>query len=425
MNFQNTRAFAQSLDAQDPLAGYQKEFEFPQVNGKKTIYFTGNSLGLMPKRAKKYIDDVMNDWANLAVEGHFYAEKPWWDYHERFAAPLSKIVGAKPSEVSVMNTLTVNLHMMMVSFYTPTAKRFKIICEEKAFPSDQYMFQTQVKYRGLDPKDVIVEVKRREGEHNLRNEDIIAKINEVGDELALVLIGGINYYTGQVLDMQAITDAGHKVGAKVGWDLAHAAGNIELKLHEWDVDFACWCSYKYMNAGPGSVAGYFVHERHHNNKDLNRFGGWYGQVKERRFLMEPEFTPNQGALGWQSSCTGVLAMAPYLASVEMFDEIGMEALIKKRDLITSYLEFIINETAKEVGSNLEIITPGLQQERGSQLSVILHGKGKDLFHYLMKEGVIVDWREPAVIRLAPVPLYTTFEEMYEFGQILKKGIQTT
>lgn len=425
MNFQNTRAFAQSLDAQDPLAGYQKEFEFPQVNGKKTIYFTGNSLGLMPKRAKKYIDDVMNDWANLAVEGHFYAEKPWWDYHERFAAPLSKIVGAKPSEVSVMNTLTVNLHMMMVSFYTPTAKRFKIICEEKAFPSDQYMFQTQVKYRGLDPKDVIVEVKRREGEHNLRNEDIISKINEVGDELALVLIGGINYYTGQVLDMQAITEAGHKVGAKVGWDLAHAAGNIELKLHEWDVDFACWCSYKYMNAGPGSVAGYFVHERHHNNKDLNRFGGWYGQVKERRFLMEPEFTPNEGALGWQSSCTGVLAMAPYLASVEMFDEIGMEALIKKRDLITSYLEFIINETAKEVGSNLEIITPGLQQERGSQLSVILHGKGKDLFHYLMKEGVIVDWREPAVIRLAPVPLYTTFEEMYEFGQILKKGIQTT
>lgn len=425
MNFQNTRAFAQSLDAQDTLARYQEEFEFPKVNGKKTIYFTGNSLGLMPKRARKYVDDVMNDWANLAVEGHFYAEKPWWDYHERFAAPLSKIVGARPSEVSVMNTLTVNLHMMMVSFYTPTPGRYKIICEEKAFPSDQYMFQTQVKYRGLDPKDVIVEVKRREGEHNLRNEDIIAKINEVGDELALVLIGGINYYTGQVLDMKAITEAGHKVGAKVGWDLAHAAGNIELKLHEWDVDFACWCSYKYMNAGPGSVSGYFVHEKHHNNKELNRFGGWYGQVKERRFLMEPEFTPNDGALGWQSSCTGVLAMAPYLASVEMFDEIGMEALIKKRNLITSYLEFIINETAKEVGSNLEIITPEQQEERGSQLSVILHGKGKDLFHYLMKEGVVVDWREPAVIRLAPVPLYTTFEEMYDFGQILKKGIQTT
>lgn len=425
MNFQNTREFAQSLDAQDELKKYQSEFEFPKVNGKKTIYFTGNSLGLMPKRAKKYVEDVMNDWANMAVEGHFYAEKPWWDYHERFSNPLSKIVGAKPSEVSVMNTLTVNLHMMMVSFYNPTATRFKIICEEKAFPSDQYMFQTQVKFHGLDPKDVIVEVKRREGEHNLRNEDIIAKINEVGDELALVLIGGINYYTGQVLDMENITKAGHAVGANVGWDLAHAAGNIELKLHEWNVDFACWCSYKYMNAGPGSVAGYFVHEKHHTNKDINRFGGWYGHNKERRFLMEPEYTPNEGALGWQSSCTGVLAMAPYLASVEMFDEIGMEALMKKRDLITAYLEFIVEETAKETGTNLEIITPKNQAERGSQLSVVLHGEGKELFHYLMKQGVVTDWREPAVIRLAPVPLYTTFEEMYEFGQILKTGIQTT
>lgn len=425
MNFQNTREFAQSLDAQDQLKKYQSEFEFPKVNGKKTIYFTGNSLGLMPKRAKNYVDDVMNDWANMAVEGHFYADKPWWDYHERFSNPLSKIVGAKPSEVSVMNTLTVNLHMMMVSFYNPTSTRFKIICEEKAFPSDQYMFQTQVKFHGLDPKDVIVEVKRREGEHNLRNEDIIAKINEVGDELALVLIGGINYYTGQVLDMENITKAGHTVGAQVGWDLAHAAGNIELKLHDWNVDFACWCSYKYMNAGPGSVAGYFVHEKHHSNKELNRFGGWYGHNKERRFLMEPEYTPNEGALGWQSSCTGVLAMAPYLASVEMFDEIGMEALVKKRDLITAYLQYIVEETAKETETNLEIITPKNPAERGSQLSVILHGEGKELFHFLMKNGVVTDWREPAVIRLAPVPLYTTFEEMYDFGQILKTGIQTT
>ena len=423
MNFENTRAFAQSLDQQDSLAKYQSEFEFPKVNGKKTIYFTGNSLGLMPKRAKKYIDDVMADWANLAVEGHFYAEKSWWDYHERFSNPLAKVVGALPSEVSVMNTLTVNLHMMMVSFYNPTAQRFKIICEEKAFPSDQYLLQTQVKFHGFDPKDAIVEVKRREGEHNLRTEDIVAKINEVGNELALVLIGGINYYTGQVLDMKTITEAGHKVGANVGWDLAHAAGNIAMNLHDWDVDFACWCSYKYMNAGPGSVSGYFVHEKHHKNKNLNRFGGWYGHNKERRFLMEPEFTPNEGALGWQSSCTGVLAMAPYLASVEMFDEIGMDALIQKRDLITAYLEYIILDIAKEVGSNLEIITPKNPEERASQLSVVLHGQGRSLFEYLMKEGVIVDWREPAVIRLAPVPLYTTFEEMYEFGQILKKGIQ--
>lgn len=424
MTFENRREFAKQLDAQDALAKYRNEFNFPKVNGKKTIYFTGNSLGLQPKSAKTYIDEVMNDWAEMAVEGHFFADKPWWDYHERFSKPLSKVVGALPSEVTVMNTLTVNLHMMMVSFYQPTEKRFKIICEEKAFPSDQYMLQTQVKFHGLNPADVIVEVKRREGEHNLRNEDIIAKINEVGDELALVLIGGINYYTGQVLDMKAITEAGHKVGAFVGWDLAHAAGNIKLELHDWNVDFAAWCSYKYMNAGPGSVSGIFVHEKHHSNKDLPRFGGWYGHNKERRFLMEPNYDPNPGALGWQSSCTGVLAMAPYLASVEMFEEVGMEALFTKRDKITAYLEFIIEEIAKEVKGNFELITPKNLSERGSQLSVLLHGEGKSLFHYLMKEGVIVDWREPAVIRLAPVPLYSTYEEMYEFGQILKRGIQT-
>jgi len=423
MTFENSREFAKQLDAQDALAKYRDEFNFPKVNGKKTIYFTGNSLGLQPKSAKTYIDEVMNDWAEMAVEGHFFADRPWWDYHERFSKPLSRVVGALPSEVTVMNTLTVNLHMMMVSFYQPTDKRFKIICEEKAFPSDQYMLQTQVKFHGLNPDDVIVEVKRREGEHNLRNEDIIAKINEVGDELALVLIGGINYYTGQVLDMKSITEAGHNVGAFVGWDLAHAAGNIKLELHDWNVDFAAWCSYKYMNAGPGSVSGIFVHEKHHSNKDLPRFGGWYGHNKERRFLMEPNYDPNPGALGWQSSCTGVLAMAPYLASVEMFEEVGMEALFEKRDKITAYLEFIIEEIAKEVNGNFELITPKNLNERGSQLSVLLHGEGKSLFHYLMKEGVIVDWREPAVIRLAPVPLYSSYEEMYEFGQILKRGIQ--
>lgn len=422
MNFENTLAFAQSLDAKDVLAKYKDEFEFPKINGKKAIYFTGNSLGLLPKRARKFIDDVVNDWSTMAVEGHFYAEKPWWDYHERFSNPLSKIVGALPEEVSVMNTLTVNLHMMMVSFYRPTGKRFKIICEEKAFPSDQYLLQTQVKFHGFDPNTAIVEVKRREGEHNLRNEDIIAKIKEVGDELALVLIGGINYYTGQVLDMAAITKAGHSVGAIVGWDLAHAAGNIEMSLHDWEVDFACWCSYKYMNAGPGSVSGYFIHQKHHNNPEIPRFGGWYGHNKERRFLMEPNFEPNPGALGWQSSCTGVLAMAPYLASVEIFDEIGMKALVEKRDLITSYLEFIINDIAKKTKSNLEIITPKNKNERGSQLSVIFHGQGRQLFENLMKNGVITDWREPAVIRFAPVPLYTSFEEMYQFGQILEKAL---
>ena len=422
MTFENTLEFAKKLDSQDQLHKYQDQFIFPQVNGKKVIYFTGNSLGLQPKRSKEYVDEVMNDWANLAVEGHFYSEKPWWDYHERFANPLSKIVGALPTEVTVMNTLTVNLHLLMVSFYRPTKTRYKIICEEKAFPSDQYMFQSQVHFHGYKPEDAIVEIKRRNGEHNIRLEDVAAKIEEVGEELALVLIGGVNYYTGQVFDMKTITAAGHKAGAYVGWDLAHAAGNIKLELHDWNVDFAAWCSYKYMNSGPGNASGCFIHEKHHNNIDLPRFAGWWGHNKERRFKMEPSFDPIRGADGWQISNLPVLSLAPYLAAVEMFDEIGMDVLIKKRDNITSYLEFILHEIDKEVVSSFEIITPSNPAERASQLSVLLNGEGSSLFDYLMKKGVITDWREPNVIRLAPVPLYTSYEDMYDFGQILKAGI---
>ncbi len=427
MNFQNTREFAQELDRQDELAKYREEFIFPQINGKDVIYFTGNSLGLQSKVAKKYVEEVMQDWGSLAVEGHFYADKPWWDYQERFCQPLSEIVGAKPTEVGVMNTLTVNLHLLMVSFYQPSSKKFKIICEEKAFPSDQYMFQSQVAFHakniGFDPKEAIVEIKRREGEHNIRIEDVLSKIEEVGEELALVLIGGVNYYTGQVFDMKTITEAGHKVGAFVGWDLAHAAGNIELKLHDWDVDFAAWCSYKYMNSGPGNASGYFIHEKHHNDTTLSRFAGWWGHNKERRFLMEPNFDPARSADGWQISNLPVLTLAPYLASVHMFAEIGMPKLIKKRDLITSYLEFILHEIDAEIeGTEFEIITPSNPNERACQLSVYLHGQGRTLFEYLMKNGVITDWREPNVIRLAPVPLYSSFEDMYEFGQILKEGI---
>jgi kynureninase len=424
MTFENSLAFAQQLDAQDQLRQYQNEFSFPQVNGMKTIYFTGNSLGLQPKRARAYVDEVMNDWANLAVEGHFYAEKPWWDYHERFANPLSQLVGALPSEVTVMNTLTVNLHLLMVSFYRPTATRYKIICEEKAFPSDQYLFQSQVNFHGYATEDAIVEVKRREGEHNIRLEDVLAKINEVGDELALVLIGGVNYYTGQVFDMKTITEAGHRVGAYVGWDLAHAAGNIKLELHDWQVDFAAWCSYKYMNSGPGNASGCFIHEKHHSKSELPRFAGWWGHNKERRFKMEPQFNPIQGADGWQISNLPVLSLAPYLASVELFAEIGMEALIQKRNTITAYLEFVLREIDREVQGNFEIITPSNPSERGCQLSVFLHGEGRSLFDYLMKNGVIIDWREPNVIRLAPVPMYTSFEDIYRFGQILKTGIES-
>ncbi|MBF6608507.1 MAG: kynureninase [Flavobacterium sp.] len=421
MTFENTREFALELDSHDPLAKYQQEFIFPEIKGKKAIYFTGNSLGLQPKRTKEYVDEVMTDWAKLAVEGHFVADKPWWDYHERFANPLSSVVGALPSEVTVMNTLTVNLHLMMVSFYRPTPKKYKIICESKAFPSDQYMLQSQVCFHGYKPEDAIVEIQRREGEHNIRLEDVLAKIDEVGDELALVLLGGVNYYTGQVFDIKTITEAGHKVGAYVGWDLAHAAGNIKLELHDWNVDFAAWCSYKYMNSGPGNVSGCFIHEMHHEDTDLHRFAGWWGHNKERRFMMEPQFDPCKGANGWQISNLPVLSMAPYLASVMMFDEVGMDALIAKRDQITAYLDYVLKEIDLEVSSTFEIITPA-ENERACQLSVFLHGEGRPLFDYLLEHGIVTDWREPNVIRLAPVPLYTSYLDIYEFGQILKDGI---
>ncbi len=423
MQFENSREFAQKLDQKDPLGSYRDQFIFPKVNNKQVIYFTGNSLGLQPKVTSKYIDEVMNDWAALAVEGHFYADKPWWDYHERLAKPLSKIVGAKTSEITVMNTLTVNLHLLMVSFYRPKGKRYKIICEEKAFPSDQYMLQSQVRFHGYDPDDAIVEIKKRKGEHNFRIEDILSTISSVGETCALVLIGGVNYYTGQVFDIKTITKAGHEIGAFVGWDLAHGAGNVQLELHDWNVDFAAWCSYKYMNSGPGNASGCYIHERFHNKKDIPRFEGWWGTEKESRFLMKPEFTPMSNADAWQLSNASILSLAPYLASLELFDEVGMETLIQKRNLIVAYLEYILHKIDAEVDSTFEIITPSIQRERGTQLSVFLHGEGKRLFDYLMKNGVITDWREPNVIRLAPAPFYCSFEDMYDFGQILKQGIK--
>ena len=419
MEFKNSLVFAQQLDAEDPLRKYRDEFHFPKVKGKDVIYFTGNSLGLQPKRTQKFVDDIMKDWKDLAVEGHFHAEKPWWDYHERLAAPLAKVVGAKTPEVSVMNTLTVNLHMLMVSFYRPTEKRFKIICEEKAFPSDQYMLNSQVEFHGFDANTAIVEVKKRPGENFWHTQDVIDKINEVGEELALVLIGGVNYYNGQVFNMEAITKAAKAQGAFIGWDLAHGVGNVELKLHDWGVDFAAWCSYKYMNSGPGNASGIFVHEKYLNNNEIPRFEGWWGTKKETRFLMKPEFEPMENADAWQVSNPPVLSLAPYLASLEMFDEVGMEALISKRNLIVAYLEFILQEIDKETEGSFEIITP---KDRGCQLSVFLHGQGKDLFNYLMDNGVITDWREPNVIRLAPAPFYCSFADMYNFGQILKSGI---
>lgn len=421
--FENTLDFARKLDAEDPLKDYRKEFIFPQHKGKDVIYFTGNSLGLQPKNAQKYVDEVMTDWGKLAVEGHFEGEKPWWDYHERFSEPLSKIMGAKPAEVGVMNTLTVNLHLLMVSFYRPTKKRYKIICEEKAFPSDQYLLASQVRFHGFDPEDAIIELKKREGEHHFRTEDILAKIEEVGEECALVFMGGVNYYSGQVFDMETITRAGKNTGGFVGWDLAHAAGNIELYLHEWNVDFAAWCSYKYMNSGPGNASGYFIHEKYHNKKDIPRFEGWWGHNKGRRFLMEPEFQPEPNANAWQLSNAPILALAPYLASLQLFEAAGLSALIEKRKKIVAFLEFILKEISRESEKEFEIITPENPEERGCQLSVSFHGQGKELFRFLMKNGVVTDWREPNVIRLAPAPFYCSFEDMYRFGAILREGIK--
>lgn len=419
MHLENTLAFSKKMDAEDSLAAYRSEFIFPEVNGEPVIYFTGNSLGLQPRRTAKYVEEIMTDWAKLGVEGHFKAEKPWWDYHERLAAPLAPIVGALEEEVTVMNTLTVNLHLLMVSFYRPDKKRYKILCEQKAFPSDQYMLKSQLRFHGYDPEEALVEVEKRPGEHHWRTDDFLEAIEEHKDELALVLIGGVNYYNGQVMDMEAITRKAKEYGIMVGWDLAHAAGNIELKLHDWDVDFAAWCSYKYMNSGPGNLSGIFVHKRYHGKKDIPRFEGWWGTKKETRFLMKPEFEPMPNAEAWQLSNAPVMSLAPYLASLSLFEEVGMEKLRAKSKKLTAYLEFILREVEKEVEGEFEIITP---QDRGCQLSVLLHGEGKALFDYLMEQGVVPDWREPNVIRLAPVPFYNSFEEMYRFGQILKKGM---
>lgn len=419
MNYDNTEAFARDLDARDPLGPYRDEFLFPQHDGQDVIYFTGNSLGLQPKRAAARVREVMDSWEERAVEGHFNGPNPWWVYHEQLAPYLERVVGARPGEVTVMNTLTVNLHLLLVSFYRPSGGRFRILCEEKAFPSDQYMLKSQLRFHGYDPSEALIEIPKRSGEHHWRTGDILDAIETHADSLALVLMGGVNYYNGQVLDMAAITKAGHAAGAKVGWDLAHAAGNVRLELSKWGVDFAAWCSYKYMNSGPGNASGVYINKKYLQDPDIPRFEGWWGTRKETRFLMRPEFDPEPSADAWQLSNPPILALAPYLASLELFDEVGMDALIAKSEQLTGYLEYILREVDRQVESRFEIITPA---ERGCQLSVFLHGEGRSLFEYLMDHGVVTDWREPNVIRLAPAPFYCSYLDMYRFGRILLEGI---
>ncbi len=426
MQFENNLEFARQLDNKDPLKSFRDKFHFPNFHEKKILYFTGNSLGLQPKKAAEYIQEELADWAKFGVEGHFHAKRPWYSYHENLCEMTAKIVGAKPVEVVVTHSLTTNLHLLLVSFYRPQGKRTKIICEAKAFPSDQYVLESQVNFHGLTQEN-IVEVFPRAGEELIHLEDILSKIKELGDELALVMFGGVNYYTGQLFDMQKITAAAHAVGAIAGFDLAHATGNVNLHLHDWNVDFATWCGYKYLNSSPGGVSGIFVHERHANDSSIPRFAGWWGHDKEARFQMEKGFQPLAGAEGWQLSNAPVLGMAAHLAALEIFEEAGMDKISEKRDLITSYLEFVIDnisENYKEKCS-FELITPRDKKQRGSQLSIKVMGQGIELFKRICALGVLADWREPNVIRLAPVPLYTSYEDCFHLGQELVIGISTS
>jgi len=423
MEFNTSLDFALQQDKNDSLKHFRDKFYFPQHNGKNSIYFTGNSLGLQPKSTASYIQQELNDWAEFGVEGHFMAKNPWFAYHEMFAEPLSKIVGAKPTEVVAMNALTVNLHLLMASFYKPTSQRYKILCEAKAFPSDQYALQSQAQLHGFNPEEALIEISPREGEKLIRLEDILFHIEQNADSLALVMMGGVNYFTGQLFDMETITKAAHGVGAKAGFDLAHAAGNVKLALHNWKVDFACWCSYKYLNSGPGGVSGIFVHEKHTQNKDTFRLSGWWGQNKNTRFLMEKEFDPIPTAESWQMSNAPVLSMAAHKASLDIFEEAGIENLISKSKKLSAYLIYLIQQLNTELNSkkfHLEIISPLNESERGCQVSIVAHGLGKNLFNKLTENGVIADWREPNVIRTAPVPLYNNFEDCWHFYSILKK-----
>jgi len=420
INFKNSLEFAKNLDANDVLGNFRQRFLIPSINGKEQIYFLGNSLGLQSKNIKEEISKILDQWASFGVEGFFMGKDRWLDYHDQLARSLSKIIGAKPKEIAVMNQLTVNLHLMMVSFYQPKGKQNKILCEAKAFPSDQYMFETHIRYHGLDPDEILIEASPREGENLIRDEDILNIIDEHRDELALVLFSGVSYYTGQIYDIKAITGAAHAVGAIAGFDLAHAAGNIPLQLHEWNVDFACWCSYKYLNSGPGAMGGVFIHEKFHSDGNLKRFGGWWGYDKETRFKMEKGFKPIPTAEGWQLSTPSMLLYASHKAALQIFEEAGWENLQAKQRAVNNYLWFVLDELNRSSGERpIEFITPERKDVVSCQVSMLMLKRGKEIFEELGRQGVMVDWREPDVIRIAPVPLYNTFEEAWRFGNIIQ------
>ncbi len=418
MVMNTTPAYAAEQDRLDPLAHFREQFYFPPHEDRHALYFCGNSLGLQPKGVEAALLQELEQWRRYGVEGHFRGEMPWMHYHKFLQGQTAHVVGAKEEEVVVMNTLTVNLHLLMVSFYRPTRHRYKIIMEAGAFPSDQYAVETQVRFHGFHPAETVVELSPRKGEHTLRTEDIVAAIEEHGPQTALVLFGGVQYYTGQFFDMEAITRAGHAVGAVVGFDLAHAAGNVPLHLHSWNVDFATWCSYKYLNSGPGGPSGIFVHQRYANDHSLPRFAGWWGHDESQRFQMEKGFIPMHGAAGWQLSNAQIFSFAAHKVSLDMFEAAGIDNLRRKSEALTAYLEFLLDDLAAK-GLPLHIITPRDPAQRGCQLSVVAGKAGRRIFDFLSSHGVICDWREPDVIRLAPTPMYNSFGDVYELYRLLR------
>ncbi len=420
MNFKTDIDFAQLLDQEDTLQKFRFSFHIPkQKNGKDFLYFCGNSLGLQPVSVQQILLEELEDWKNLGVEGHFHARRPWMPYHELFNEKLSKVVGALPEEIVVMNTLTTNLHLMMVSFYRPTREKYKIVIEASAFPSDKYAVESQIRFHGFQPETALIQLRPRQGEETLRMEDIEYTLSQNEESIALVMLGGVNYYTGQKFNIEEITKIGHRIGAKVGFDLAHATGNIILQLHDWNVDFAVWCHYKYMNSGPGSIAGAFIHKKHHVQNQIPRFEGWWGHEKKTRFKMPSRFIPENSAEAWQTSNAPVFSMAPLLASLELFEKAGMNALQAKSEKLTNYLEFLLKQIPTD---RIQIITPADPNQRGCQLSIQVKNADKSIYNKISEQGVIADWREPDVIRVAPVPLYNKFEDIWHFVQILKNCI---
>ncbi len=415
--FEASAEYAHSLDQMDTLFPFRERFHFPQHNGEDVRYFCGNSLGLQPKSTAYLMQKELDDWAAYGVEGHTQARNAWLYYHHLFSESLGRIVGAEKEEVVAANTLTVNLHLLMLSFYRPTKERYKIIMEAGAFPSDQYAIETQARLWGFNPDDAVIEVAPREGEFTLRNEDILKAIEEAGPLLALVMFGGVNYYTGQLFDIAAITEAAHRVGAYAGFDLAHAVGNVPLKLHDWDVDFACWCSYKYLNSGPGGVGGIFVHQRHGDSPDVFRLAGWWGNEEETRFQMRKGFHPQRGAASWQMSNAPVFNMVAHRASLDIYDKAGMAPLREKSLRMTAYLQFLLDNLKSLPFS---VITPREENQRGCQISMLFHERGREVFDALSDAGIIADWREPDVIRVAPVPLYNTYEDVYRLYEVMAR-----